>query len=497
MAAAKGEAEEQSASTKSRRLRRFVFRSAAGLFAALCLLGLVEVAARIFFEPPAVAQGDPYVSFAELAPLFVLDETGSHYETNGERLAAFRPQSFAARKRESTFRIFCLGGSTVQGRPYSVETSFTTWLALGLRAAEPERNFEVINCGGISYASYRLVPIVAELLEREPDLFIIYTGHNEFLEERTYGHLKAMPRWLSSIQRQLLELRSYALVHELVANRRGAESDGEAPSPTVMADAVETRLDAPQGLASYHRDDAGREATIEHFFRNVETMARTARRAGVGVILINPVSNLGHCAPFKSEAAPGLGAHVAERVDELRHRARALDRADTFGKIELLEQAVALDGRHAGLAYQLGGCYARLGRLAEAKKWFERARDEDVCPLRIIEPMHEAILSVADEHDVPLVDLRALFEAHSDGGIPGDEWLLDHVHPTIAGHRLIADELLRKLVDMKIIAPRPGWTSARDALWKEHFSTLDDAYHARGAARLERLREWSRGTIPR
>ena len=31
-------------------------------------------------------------------------------------------------------------------------------LELSLRAARPEREWDVINCGGVSYASYRLVP---------------------------------------------------------------------------------------------------------------------------------------------------------------------------------------------------------------------------------------------------------------------------------------------------------------------------------------------------
>ena len=86
---------------------------------------------------------------------------------------------------------YCLGGSTVQGRPYAIETSFTTWLELNLRTADPRYQWEVVNCGGVSYASYRLVPILRELLAYEPDLFIICTGHNEFLEDRTYASVKA------------------------------------------------------------------------------------------------------------------------------------------------------------------------------------------------------------------------------------------------------------------------------------------------------------------
>ena len=94
-----------------------------------------------------------------------------------------------ANKSRDEFRIFCLGGSTVQGRPYANETSFTTWLELSLQAADPRRQWQVVNCGGVSYASYRLLPIMKETLQYEPDLYIIYTGQNEFLEERTYGEI--------------------------------------------------------------------------------------------------------------------------------------------------------------------------------------------------------------------------------------------------------------------------------------------------------------------
>ena len=47
----------------------------------------------------------------------------------------------------------------------------------------------MINCGGVSYASYRLGPILDEVLGYEPDLIMLYTGHNEFLEARTYPRL--------------------------------------------------------------------------------------------------------------------------------------------------------------------------------------------------------------------------------------------------------------------------------------------------------------------
>ena len=54
---------------------------------------------------------------------------------------------------------------------------------------------EVINAGGICYASYRLLDLVDECLNYEPDLIIVMCGHNEFLEPRHYGNLQTKNSW--------------------------------------------------------------------------------------------------------------------------------------------------------------------------------------------------------------------------------------------------------------------------------------------------------------
>ncbi len=462
----------------------------------LLLLALGELVLRLCVPAPAIDLYDPYVSFSGLRPLFVLDSTEGRFETAEERLAAFRHQSFAATKDPETFRIFCLGGSTVQGRPYSVETSFTTWLELNLRAARPEADYEVVNCGGISYASYRLVPIMRELLEHEPDLFIIYTGHNEYLEDRTYRRMKRAPRTLIRLHWMMLKLRSYSLAERFLSRRRARDAGAERSPKTVLPTKVQTKLDSQNGLESYHRDEVWRQGTIEHFSRNLETMVRMSRIAGVPVILLNPVSNLKDCPPFKSESRTDLSKSQMRRVAELRERAGKLDWGDTYGKIRLLEQAAALDNRHAGLLFLLGRCYAHIGRSAEAKKWFVLAKEEDVCPLRILEPMHKAIREVAAQYRVPLVDAKSLIEECTEDGIPGDEWLLDHAHPSIEGHQLIAEALYQVLEDMELVRTPEGWRTIRDELWRRHLSSLNEAYFAHGVARLERLHKWSRGRIP-
>jgi len=78
-------------------------------------------------------------------------------------------------------------GSATYGRPFFDHTSFPGWLRAFLPRADPTRKWEVINAGAISYASYRIKGLMAELSRFEPDLFIVYTGENEFLERRTYA----------------------------------------------------------------------------------------------------------------------------------------------------------------------------------------------------------------------------------------------------------------------------------------------------------------------
>ncbi len=176
---------------------------------------LLEIALR-FFTPAAAAAVDidPVVDLQQLRPLFVLNEAADRWEIPAERFNFFQPDSFLAEKPPGSRRIFVLGGSTVQGRPYSIETSFATWLRLRLQAASPETEFEVVNCGGVSYASYRVAKILDEVLGHQPDAIVIYTGHNEFLEDREYADVRGMSGARRWIARAASNLRTVSLDSE-------------------------------------------------------------------------------------------------------------------------------------------------------------------------------------------------------------------------------------------------------------------------------------------
>ena len=109
-----------------------------------------------------------------------------------------------------------MGGSTTYGRPYFDDVSFCGWLRAYLQAADPTRNWEVINAGGVSFASYRVTRLMDELKQYQPDLFIVYSGQNEFLEQRSYGGLIDQPDWLINLNASLSGTRVYTALEKLI-----------------------------------------------------------------------------------------------------------------------------------------------------------------------------------------------------------------------------------------------------------------------------------------
>lgn len=423
----------------------------------------------------------PAIGFQATSPLFELDDAGEHFKIAESRQSYFYPDSFAVQKAANEFRIFCLGGSTVQGNPYSIETSFTTWLELSLNAADPSRQWEVVNCGGISYASYRLVPILKELLAYEPDAFVICMGHNEFLEARTFANRPPI--------NPLSHLRTFNLVQSAWSGESRLHGPGQPRE--ILAAEVDALLDYRGGLVDYQRDDAGHRVVVRQYAENLKQMVALAQSANVPVVLMNPPSNLKDTPPFKVEPSSDLTARESVEFEKLFQLARAASAVDE--EVELLEQAVAIDGRHAGARFLLGHAYLAQHRPAEAREQFIRAKDEDVCPLRMIEPLHDALRAVAESSSTPLIDVRHNFESRAADGIPGDSFFLDHIHPSINNHQVIAQLLVDHFVAAGFCHPQDDWEEVRDERYREHLSTLDTPYYARGKQRLEGLIRWTQG----
>ncbi len=473
-----------------RRCRRWTFRFAA-IGAGVLPFLLAELLCIACGWGKPTDYDDPFVGFQAVHPLFVKSDDQQRYEIAPSRYRFFAPDSFAAAKPRDEFRVFCLGGSTVQGRPYSTETSFTRFLEIALHEADPERRWEVVNCGGISYASYRLVPVLQECLQHQPDLIILCTGHNEFLEDRTYADVKHLPSAVAAPLAALSRSRLVVLTRELI----GGDDIGAVPRadrPLLPADA-DAMLDYHDGIAAFHRDDSWRAGVIEHFEFNVRRMVQLCQTAGVPVVLINEPSNLADQPPFKSEHRSGLSAAERQRWEQLIAQAGTAMDGELPEAVSLLQEALRIDPRYAETWYVLGKCRESLRQYESARTAFVQARDEDICPLRILSPMESILDEISDQSGTPLLDSHALLEARTRNGILGRLWLIDHIHPTIDGHQLIGVELVALMESMRLVEPSPGWRTRTESACAAHVDALPGLYFLRGEQTIERVRYWSQG----
>ncbi|MCP4661311.1 MAG: tetratricopeptide repeat protein [bacterium] len=465
-----------------------------GLALFVLLVALVEGLLAWFEVADPYLGDDPLVGFVPGHDLYArktLPGGEEVYATHPAKLAFFNAQEFPVRKAAGTYRIFALGGSTTAGRPYDAAVAFPRWLERYLEAVDPGRRYEVVNAGAVSYASYRIVVLLRELLRYEPDLLVVYTGHNEFLEERSYSQIIHQHPALKRLRVRLGGFRITTLA------RQGWRKLRPQESATTLPAEVTAKLDGWTGLDLYHRDDELRRSVFAHFEYNLRQIVAIARRYGVAVILVKPVANLKDFSPFKSEHARELSPQERERFAALKAEGRELVEAGRpDAALERFTLALELDAEVAELHYRIGRCHLAREDPAAARAAFVRAKDLDVAPLRAPERILELLTEIAGEYDVPLIDLPAILEALSRDryghGILGNEYLLDHVHPDLPVHSLIAERIIEVLIERGVVAPDPGWSEAkRQAIYDRAVAGLDRAYYAQRDLNLAKVLGWS------
>jgi tetratricopeptide (TPR) repeat protein len=462
---------------------------------ATCLFFLIlEGMLTLAGVETSLERDDPYVGFESSIPLFV-EEAGSGgriLKTAPNKLTWFNPQRFRKNKAHETFRIFCLGGSTTFGRPYDDSTSFCSWLREFLDAAGADRNVEVINAGGISYASYRVAAVMEELSQYNPDLFIVYCGHNEFLEERAYRDLRDSSETQRGLSLLLHRTRTFRLARNLFSN-----SEPPKDERFILPAEVDAILDHTAGPISYHRDDRKRNKILKHFRLNLTRMIRTASEAGAELVFVTPAANTRDFSPFKSESLSTLSQ--AERRQWTALVAAAADhqaKGEFRQSIEKLEAAASIDPRHAEVRYQLGLLLFGQQQYQEAEREFQAAIDNDVCPLRATSNICRIVRQTATAHRVPLVDFVEILRNDClrkyGHGSPGNEYFLDHVHPTIGGHRLLAMAIVDAMIQMRIVTPSEDWPDEPlAAASREIESRIDPELNAQALTNLSQVLNWA------
>jgi len=468
------------------------------LFAVITIVAfftLVEIVLGILGVRPILYDRDPYVGFSSTIPLFV-EQRGpdgqSILVTAGNKLGPFNFQHFSASKSSDTCRIFCMGGSTTFGRPYDDTTSFCGWLRAMLPKADSSRSWEVINAGGVSYASYRVTALMEELIRYKPDLFIIYSGHNEFLERRTYSRIIEMPKVVRGLGAIASRMRIYTVMERAV-NRLGEHPGDPDEQRTLLSAEVKAMLADSVGPEDYFRNDELHQRVLDHYRYNLMRAVDIAWSVGAEVILVTPAANIRDCSPFKSEHREGLSDTNRRRWHTLYDRADEAYSSNQWDQaLSMLDEATTIDNRYAQAHYLRGRILWKMERYDEAKAAFMRATDEDICPLRATKGMVEIVREVGREKVVPVVDFVGLIERLSAHATPGETLFLDHVHPTIETNRRLALLLLETMNNGKIVHFSSGWNETQiRQITTEIEDRLDEKAHGGALRNLARVFRWA------
>jgi len=357
-------------------------------------------------------------------------------------------QYFPREKDPQTFRIFSLGGSSTAGFPYHAHASFTGILGARLELLVPDRRFETVNCAMTAVNSHAAIDFIPEILEHDPDLVLIYMGHNEFYGAGGVGSISSLGRTPALVPwvRSLLKLRVAGLLRGAlgIGYARGSSGPGRNVMETMAAE-----REIPYGSPL-------RRAAAEIYERNLTQIVRRCQKRGVPVLLCEVSSNLRTQVPFGSAHAPGF-AQEGLFLRFLSEAEAMLKKGELDRALASIERAAGLDSAYAEARYLKGRILDARGKTDDARREYRAARELDTIPFRAPDELNRVIHKVAAACGIPLVPVDSLLSAASPGGIPGDEFFLEHLHFKAQGNDWIARALAMRICDEGWVAPREQW----------------------------------------
>ncbi len=368
---------------------------------------------------------------------------------------------FLKEKPANGLRIVVQGGSTAAGFPYGLGASPAGMLERRLKRSFPHRQVEVINTAMSAVNSYTLLDFVDEIIAIDPDLVVVYAGHNEYLGLFGVGSslsVAASPR-VSRAHLALNRLRLYRVLGRLLAR-----TQDEAPADRDSARSLMARVAGKRSIA-FESGDYRRG--IEQYKHNVAKLARRYRDAGVPVFVGTLVANESDQPPFVS-APPSpdkLGSTEATDVDRLR-------------------EVVDTSPDSAAAWFALGRALEAAGKLTEARAAYLEAKDRDQLRFRAPEAFNDVLKEITTDSNARLVDVQHALASASSTRIVGASLMLEHVHPTLDGYFLMADAFYDAIVDSGLIGAPTLTVDDRTARSEMPVSALDRVFGDYKLARI-------------
>ena len=408
------------------------------------------------------------LNYGQHYPLFIPSPINPAYlQTNPEIIKRYFPARqapaispdtvlFKATKPEDSFRIVIQGESSAAGFPYGRWGSLQGMLEQRFKREYPDRRIEIINTAMAGVTSYTLLDLADDILAVQPDLVIIYAGHNEYLGVLGVGSAltSAGQGTLTRLQLKLKRLRLYQLLEQLLIPPQSEVSSSE--QQTLMA-----RVAAGQHI---ELDSAMYRRGLAQYRRNMSRLLKRYQRQQIPVLLGNLVSNERDLPPFS--AVPLLDwPKVKQQLSQQRPDAQQ----QTAWRQQLQQE-------QAGHYYLTALLAEQQGELAQARQAYQRARDADTLRFRAPNAFNQVVAELAEQHSATIVDVEQAFRQHSVAQIIGNNLLLEHVHPNVDGYFLLAEQFYQAIVQSGLLGAPLKQLSTHEARQDVLLSKVDIGY---------------------
>ena len=339
-------------------------------------------------------------------------ELPAKYFTNLSKAPGIVPDTFEKMKKENAFRVFVLGESSTAGWPFFYNASFPANLRKRLELLYPENPIEIINCGISAISTYTIKDIIPDIIEQKPDLILIYAGHNEYYGALGVGSKASLGKSRTIINAYLwaLKIKTVQLIADIVSeissffSTSNTELRNSKPE-TLMSAMIEESL-IPLNSELY-------KLGIEQFESNISDILQTLNEEKIPVIIGTLTCNTKDLKPFISI------------------------KYDSIPPAEIIFEEAKKEYEE--------------GNIKKAEELFLYAKELDALRFRAPIKINQIIKETAYAFNAKQIDIDSIFRASSPDGIVGYNLTVDHLHPNLEGHRLIAASFFAKMEECKFL----------------------------------------------
>ncbi|RPI06952.1 MAG: tetratricopeptide repeat protein [Ignavibacteriae bacterium] len=355
-----------------------------------------------------------------------------YFPANQIVVPELRASVFRKVKKPSTFRIVCLGSSSMFGTPYEMNANIAAIVRKQLRHLSPEKDIEVINLGASAINSNVILDLFKQFIRFQPDLVLMYMGHNEFYGPDGVGASLLQREFPSTIPfiYSLRDLRIYRLFQGLLTPHGTPDDHQERNLMKVVS------RNTAVSLAS---SDA--ERVLNLFQSNLGSIIHLCQDKHLPLIVSDLTSNLDF-PPFLSDSIRSI-PHWQNFCSGVRNEFQ-------LGSFHLLRDTLSIlrqqDSTNAFVNYWLGQTYRKLGQPQTGRSMLVLARDNDLLKFRAPTAINTIIRKLCASNEVPFFSSDSLFASLSPEGIAGRNLFWEHLHPTAEGYYRIATQFVHTIL---------------------------------------------------